>query len=37
MKYMWMLRKFNDEKPGHIKEMTYKELDEINSHVKKTK
>lgn len=30
MKYMWMLRKFNMYKPSNIKEMAYKEIDEIN-------
>lgn len=33
MKYMWMLRKFNLEKPSYIKEMKYKELDEISDLV----
>jgi hypothetical protein len=31
MKYMWMLRKFNMEKPSYVKEMAYRELDEIKS------
>lgn len=35
MKYMWMLRKFNLEKPSYIREMKYKELDEINFQVNK--
>jgi hypothetical protein len=36
MKYMWMLRKFNAEKPSYIKDMAYKELDEINAQLKKS-
>jgi len=37
MKYMWMLRKFNASKPAYVKDMAYKELDEINEQVKGTK
>ncbi|MEJ7559853.1 MAG: hypothetical protein WKF66_16195 [Pedobacter sp.] len=33
MKYMWMLRKFNNAKPSHIKDMKYKELDDINNQI----
>ncbi|QEK50688.1 hypothetical protein FYC62_02665 [Pedobacter aquae] len=31
MKYMWMLRKFNIGKPSKIKDMVYRELDDLNN------
>lgn len=33
MKYMWMLRKFNAERPSHIREMKYRDLDEVNEQI----
>lgn len=33
MKYMWMLKKFNQGKPSHIKGMAYKEFDELGEQI----
>jgi len=33
IKYMWMLKKFNTAKPSYIRDMAYKEFDEINEQV----
>jgi hypothetical protein len=35
MKHMWMLRKFNLYKPSHIRDMAYKELDDINEQIRR--
>ena len=28
-----LLKKFNSKKPSYVKEMAYKEIDELNEHV----